>query len=308
MADQTILQETLDNNIVDGDWLIYWKTSTGVQRRVARSSLLGMTLTGGGTIATGGFTLTVPATGTAALKTGTPVAGNVARWNDANTVQDAEFAASNVALLGGRSGGQSLSGGTAANDDLTLQGTTNATRTTSYVIMQPNGGHVGIGTASPGHRIDVDGGNATQAARFYNSSAATTIIEVGGTGTSSIVDILFTSNSGTAEIWKSGTGGTTYGGVSSLNLYNSNGAIAFHPNNQQNAMFLDTSGRVGIGTTSPSTRLDIDAGALELAEMTAPAAGAANTVRIYAVDNGSGKTQLMAIFSSGAAQQLAIQP
>jgi hypothetical protein len=161
------------------------------------------------------------------------------------------------ALLAGRSGGQSLSGGTAANDDLTLQGTTNATRTTSYVIMQPNGGNVGIGTASPGYKIDVDGGNVTQAARFYNSSAAFTIIEVGGTANNSSSNLLLSSNSGTAEIWKSGTGGTTYGGVSSLNLYSSNGAIAFHPNNQQNAMFLDTSGRVGIGTAGPQAPLHV---------------------------------------------------
>lgn len=40
----------------------------------------------------------------------------------------------------------------------------------------------------------------------------------------------------------------------------------------------------------------------------APAAPAGNGVRIYAIDNGAGKTQLMALFSSGAAQQLAIQP
>lgn len=46
----------------------------------------------------------------------------------------------------------------------------------------------------------------------------------------------------------------------------------------------------------------------EFAEMTAPSAPSANGVRIYAVDNGAGKTQLMALFSSGAAQQLAIQP
>jgi hypothetical protein len=50
------------------------------------------------------------------------------------------------------------------------------------------------------------------------------------------------------------------------------------------------------------------AGAWEFAEMTAPAAPAANGVRFYAEDNGSGKTRLMAIFSSGAAQQVAIQP
>ena len=46
----------------------------------------------------------------------------------------------------------------------------------------------------------------------------------------------------------------------------------------------------------------------QLSEMTAPAAPAANSVRIYAVDNGSGKTQLMALFATGAAQQIAIEP
>lgn len=43
-------------------------------------------------------------------------------------------------------------------------------------------------------------------------------------------------------------------------------------------------------------------------EQTAPAAPAANGYRIFSQDNGAGKTQLMVIFSSGAAQQLAIQP
>jgi len=46
----------------------------------------------------------------------------------------------------------------------------------------------------------------------------------------------------------------------------------------------------------------------QLTEMTAPAAGAANTARIFAEDNGSGKTRLMVQFASGAAQQIAIEP
>lgn len=46
----------------------------------------------------------------------------------------------------------------------------------------------------------------------------------------------------------------------------------------------------------------------EWSEMTAPAAPAANKVRIYAEDNGSGKTRLMARFNTGAAQQIAIEP
>ena len=49
-------------------------------------------------------------------------------------------------------------------------------------------------------------------------------------------------------------------------------------------------------------------GALGFIEQTAPAAPAANGVRIYAEDNGSGKTRLMAIFATGAAQQIAIEP
>ena len=47
---------------------------------------------------------------------------------------------------------------------------------------------------------------------------------------------------------------------------------------------------------------------LEGLEQTAPAAAPTNGYRIFAQDNGAGKTQLMVIFSSGAAQQLAIQP
>ena len=47
---------------------------------------------------------------------------------------------------------------------------------------------------------------------------------------------------------------------------------------------------------------------LKMTEMTAPSAPSGNSVYIYAVDNGSGKTKLMALFASGAAQQIAIQP
>lgn len=46
----------------------------------------------------------------------------------------------------------------------------------------------------------------------------------------------------------------------------------------------------------------------EMSEMTAPSAPAANNVRIYAEDNGAGKTRLMALFATGVAQQLAVEP
>jgi hypothetical protein len=70
---------------------------------------------------------------------------------------------------------------------------------------------------------------------------------------------------------------------------------------------IGASGNLGLSTT-PDTRLDIDAGAIEFAEMTAPSGGAANTARLFARDNGSGKTQLCVIFNSGAVQVLATEP
>jgi hypothetical protein len=47
---------------------------------------------------------------------------------------------------------------------------------------------------------------------------------------------------------------------------------------------------------------------IEGGEGTAPAAPAANGFRIFAEDNGAGKTRLMVQFATGAAQQLAIEP
>jgi hypothetical protein len=49
-------------------------------------------------------------------------------------------------------------------------------------------------------------------------------------------------------------------------------------------------------------------GSLELTEDTAPAAPSTNSVRIYAEDNGAGKTRIMARFATGAAVQIAIEP
>jgi lysophospholipase L1-like esterase len=52
-------------------------------------------------------------------------------------------------VLTGIAGGQTWVGGTAANEDVTIRGTTNATKTTSYVLLQDNGGFTGVGTTAP---------------------------------------------------------------------------------------------------------------------------------------------------------------
>ena len=47
------------------DKILIWDVSAGQSMKIQRSTLIGALLTGGGTVATGGYTFTVPATGTA---------------------------------------------------------------------------------------------------------------------------------------------------------------------------------------------------------------------------------------------------
>jgi len=65
---------------------------------------------------------------------------------------------------------------------------------------------------------------------------------------------------------------------------------------------------VGLGSGTPDSKLDVGAGAIEFDEMSDPGVGAANTARLYAKDNGAGKTQLVVQFPSGAVQVLATEP
>jgi hypothetical protein len=50
-----------------------------------------------------------------------------------------------------------LYGSVAANGDITIEGTSHATKTSSYIILQPTGGRVGVGVAAPTAALDVSG-------------------------------------------------------------------------------------------------------------------------------------------------------
>lgn len=66
--------------------------------------------------------------------------------------------------------------------------------------------------------------------------------------------------------------------------------------------------RGGAGIVSIRGSSNSVGGAINFLEQTAPGAPSTNEVVIYAEDNGSGKTRLMARFATGAAQQIAIEP
>lgn len=73
-------------------------------------------------------------------------------------------------------------------------------------------------------------------------------------------------------------------------------------------------GYLGWGTTNVELNLEngaffaIIGGATELTEQSDPSAPSTNKARLYARDNGSGKTQLCVRFATGAIQVLATEP
>ena len=118
--------------------------------------------------------------------------------------------------------------------------------------------------------------------------------------------------------------GIVAGGSTSLNEYafglrvRSAGEIAWCSSSLGTsvdlALFRGAAGQVDVTNGTVATYRDLKLRNLlnveyhEMTEMTAPSAPATNSVRIYAEDNGSGKTRLMALFATGAAQQIAIEP
>jgi hypothetical protein len=79
---------TVDNS----DFLLVSDTSDVVNRdkRITRLNLVGTNITGGGSINTGGFNATIPASGNVVMKTTVaPSAGAAVRWADGNTIEGA---------------------------------------------------------------------------------------------------------------------------------------------------------------------------------------------------------------------------
>lgn len=121
------------------------------------------------------------------------------------------------ALLAGRSGGQTLNGGTDANDDLILQGTSNSTRTSSYLVMQPDGGKVGIGTSAPAALLHLSAPTGT--AELYVQSLANDPVDVARIRLKNNIDewLLSISNEGGSfAITQVGAGGISFDGAGAV--------------------------------------------------------------------------------------------
>ena len=102
-----------------------------------------------------------------------------------------------------------------------------------------------------------------------------------------------------------------YSAAGEFNIYNNVGGaipLTIADAAANNTVSITSTGLAVTGTLSSTGNLTVTGGYIEGNEQTAPAAPAANGYRIYAEDNGAGKTRLMVKFATGAAQQIAIEP
>ncbi|QQS59861.1 hypothetical protein IPN35_03260 [Candidatus Peregrinibacteria bacterium] len=205
--------------------------------------------------------------------------GSAPTWVDASTVGTTDHGAltgltdddhTQYALLAGRSGGQSLTGGTDAGDNFTLSSTANATKGTinlgSTAYIDELNGRVGIGTASPNAKLHVDGSTIFDTDSGNQKFYLTRLGAVGEHAAFSVNDSDFVVESRQDEAT-----GTTGNVIFKMGGKVSSGQTPYFAvrswtesgDTQTELLKVDGTkqylkGNVGIGTTSPSVMLDVN--------------------------------------------------
>lgn len=120
------------------------------------------------------------------------------------------------------------------------------TNTAFPIILQPVGGEVGIGIASPSHALDV-------------YSAANGIIRVGGGNATNQGAAFYVKSAGSSSTLAAfGDRARIFGGTPDqlVSIFTGALPLAFDVNGSERARF-DTSGNLGIGTSSPGAKLHV---------------------------------------------------
>ncbi len=154
-------------------------------------------------------------------------------------------------LLAGKAGGQTVNGGTAANEDLTLEGTAHATKTTSYVLLQPTSGHVGIGTTTPGVDIvgTLDLDSPTYTLLQIDGAAARLIVRGSTNAGFALIDTTAAANAKWMQF-------SSNAGAGTLDSIKDDGTAQV-----ANIIAMDLlTGNVGIGVAAPAGKLGVQAG------------------------------------------------
>ncbi|MCX6813147.1 MAG: hypothetical protein NTV77_01515, partial [Candidatus Azambacteria bacterium] len=140
----------------------------------------------------------------------------------------------------------------------------------SNILLNPYGGNVGIGTTSPGSLLSVHssgnvyfGGNLTVSGNSLFNNASTTNGTVTNfwstNGTITNASSTYSTVSDTAWINKLNVTNTTSTSTISGGLtIGNNAALSVDRNAPVNSLFIDPSGNIGIGTTTPGNLLSVN--------------------------------------------------
>lgn len=142
---------------------------------------------------------------------------------------------SQYALLAGRSGGQSLSGGTGSGENLTLQSTSHATK--GKILLGASSAYdganarLGVGTQSPDCKLDIVANSGS-----VPSALATTILRMAGADGENVI-----------------IGVDTFGGNAAIQSRHANGTAAIPTATELNNFMMSIGGR-GYGDTGYSSQ------------------------------------------------------
>ena len=124
---------------------------------------------------------------------------------------------------------------------------TDGTATTYNLAIQPNGGNVGIGTASPIGKLEV---RSSVVRTSVNGGADELVLQNAGYSGMTILS----SNTTAAQI-HFGDDAMTNTGM--IQYWNSTNSMTFSTNGGSERMRINSAGNVGIGLTNPADRLDL---------------------------------------------------
>ncbi len=222
---------TADGNNAQGDYPITFSTSAADAVATEKMRILGNGNVGVGT-STPPYKLSVYATAATDISVLSNSAANqvaLRLYNTSNTNNENGWTIASDAT----------------NNDLIFRGLSNGAGNTR-VLIQRSTGNVGIGTTTPSYKLSVSGSGFFDGGTVYASSlVATSSILTSSLNTTNI----FASGSTTLQNFTAVNSTTT--NATTTNLYASNNITG--PGN----FIVDSSGNVGVGTTSPSAKLNV---------------------------------------------------
>ena len=168
--------------------------------------------------------------------------GKSLRWNNGTLLWEyftagtgvGDFLANGTVPMTGAlaMGGNTVNGSSTASGNLTLDSTSNATK--GYVLLNPTGGNVGIGTLAPAQSLEING------SFFQNAENRALIVDAAGASRLGII-----KKSGADPQIAAGSGTIlTLGHFSTANIYGNEATGTVRPD-----LFIDTIGTINLGAT-----------------------------------------------------------